>query len=101
MEIIENFLYISLYIWGVFILLSGGFYLLSTSVFENNYGTLKIFKKFPASSQVRLEIKNSIISLGVLNLQAWFLYLLFENGWTSLSADIPDWWLSYLRCNFL
>ena len=44
MELANHLGIISFYIWSIFILLSAGLFV-STTVFESNFGTLKIFKK--------------------------------------------------------
>ena len=74
MELLIPYIYISLYIWGVFILLSGGFYFFQSNFFSNWFPKLKIFKKDPAKEQIKLEIKNSIISLGIINIFAVIIF---------------------------
>ena len=72
MELANGFTHISIYIWSIFLLLSG-FYLISSNIFENNFETLKIFKE-STSRQVRLEVLHHLY--WDLNLQAQMVMFL-------------------------
>lgn len=92
MEIIQPYFIISIYVWGVFILLSGGFYLLSSSIFEHKFPNLKIFKKNASKKQIQLEIKNSFISISIINIMFIFVYELYHMNALALNDIIPDFW---------
>ena len=92
MELLIPYIYISLYIWGVFILLSGGFYFFQSNFFSNWFPKLKIFKKDPAKEQIKLEIKNSIISLGIINIFAFIIFEMYQKSLLQINSEIPSYW---------
>ena len=89
---IHSYLLISGYLWGVFILLSGGFFILQREFFDEFFPNLKIFKKNATKKQVRLEMKNSAISIGIINLMAFGVYEAYHLGALQLNDKVPSFW---------
>ena len=100
MELTKLHLYISVYIWTIFLVLSGGFYLLQSNLFDSWFPKLKIIKKSPSKKQIKLEIKNSIISLIIINITGVIIFEMYHRNMLQINSTMPTGWLLIFTLQF-
>ena len=93
MEVNFHSLSINIYLpLGSFLSFKWRFFYSSKKFFNEFFPNLKIFKKNATKKQVRLEMKNSAISIGIINLMAFGVYEAYHLGALQINDKVPSFW---------
>jgi len=100
MDFITYAMYISLYVWGIFIVINiGGFYLCKNLYFDN-FKNRKIFNASTSIKQHRFEFINGLHSTFIFMLTGFLVYFLYRNQLTVIQDDFNQWGVLYTVLSF-
>ena len=95
MDLYEICIYLSLYVWGLFLIINlAGFYLLKKKYYPK-LAHRKVFKLETTQKQHKFEFKHALISTFIFMLTFQLAAILYQKGYTPVHHDLDQWGVGY------
>jgi len=100
MEFTSYAIFISLYVWGTFLIINIGGFVLCKHVYYDKVQHRKVFKPETNSKQHKHELKHGIVSTAVFMLAGFFVYFLYKKNLTFIQSELNEFGILYTVLSF-